>query len=177
MSATRTSIEPEAKRRVGRPSERSQELADDLCDWLSDGKSLRSYCEQPGKKSKPFFLTWLNDDAEFLTRYARAKREAAAFRAEEILEIADEEPREIVGEDGTARIDPGWIAHQKNRIDARKWIASKDHSARYGDTQAAVNVNVGVQINQRESVDELRARIAARGKVMEGEGDLPVIEG
>ena len=36
---------------------------------------------------------------------------------------------------GISRTDSGWVTWQKNRIDARKWVASKLKPKKYGDRQ------------------------------------------
>ena len=68
--------------------------------------------------SKPAVLDWLNEDPSFATQYARAREDQADFYADEIIEIADTE-----ADSSKAR----------NRIDARKWKASKLQPKKYGD--------------------------------------------
>lgn len=86
-------------------------------------------------------LKWLEEREDFRTQYARAREEQADHLAEEIVEIADEDPalafaaeRRDGGEEvEVARVDSAAVAHQRLRIDARKWFASKVAPKKYGD--------------------------------------------
>jgi hypothetical protein len=55
------------------------------------------------------------------------------IRAEEITDIADEAPQTYRDVNGEIRIDPAFVAKQKNRMDARKWEASKLKPKKYGE--------------------------------------------
>ena len=59
--------------------ELTQTLADEICEHIGDGKSLRSFCEQEGRPSAPTVCRWLRmeETAWFAEQYARA-REAQA---------------------------------------------------------------------------------------------------
>jgi hypothetical protein len=54
--------------------------------------------------------------------YARAREERADLLAKEILEIADAPCKDAVE-----------VAHARNRLDTRKWLASKLAPRKYGD--------------------------------------------
>lgn len=103
---------------MGRPSTFKQETADDLCKWLRDGKSLRSYCEQEWKPAKWTVLRWLAENETFRAQYAQAREDQAEALADEIIDIADS-----ADAPDRARV----------RIDARKWAASKLAPKKYGD--------------------------------------------
>src|SRR5690606_31939423 len=47
------------KGKPGRPTLYTKEIADEILTWLSDGKSLRSYCQQEGKPDKATVIRWL----------------------------------------------------------------------------------------------------------------------
>ena len=53
--------------------------------------------------------------------------------ADEIVDIADQLPYQITDKDGNIRIDSAYVQWQRNRIDARKWVASKLKATKYGD--------------------------------------------
>jgi nitrogen fixation-related uncharacterized protein len=78
---------------------------------------------------------WLLQNKQFSDNYAKAREEQADTLADEIQAIADEEPREVVDDKGIARVDSGWVTWQKNRVDARKWVASKLKPKKYGERQ------------------------------------------
>jgi len=72
---------------------------------------------------------------EFSDKYARARDEQAETLADEIIAIADEPPAEVTDDKGVSRTDSGWVTWQKNRMDARKWVAAKLKPKKYGDRQ------------------------------------------
>lgn len=76
-------------------------------------------------------LRWLRDHEEFRAQYEMARMEQADVLADEIIEIADQSPGHT--EHGT---DSGAVQHQRLRVDARKWVASKLKPKVYGDKQA-----------------------------------------
>ena len=111
-----------AGRKVGRPPLYTEELAARICDWLSEGMSLRSMCGIDGMPTLETVRTWLRDKPEFAAQYARAREEQAETMAQEFVAIADEKC-----EDSTA------AARNRLRVDARKWVASKLKPKVYGD--------------------------------------------
>jgi nitrogen fixation-related uncharacterized protein len=78
---------------------------------------------------------WLLQNKQFSDNYTRARDEQADTLADEIHALADEPPAEIVDDKGISRVDGGWVTWQKNRVDARKWVASKLKPKKYGERQ------------------------------------------
>jgi hypothetical protein len=76
---------------------------------------------------------WLLQKPDFSEQYTRAREEQADTLADEILAIADETPDSVTDEKGISRTDSGWVTWQRNRVDARKWVASKLKPKKYGD--------------------------------------------
>lgn len=90
---------------------------------MSNGESATKITRPP-KTGKPQFpsysvlMGWVNSSPERFQQYARAKQCQADFYADEIVEIADTD-----FDNGRAR----------NRMDARRWHASKMAPRKYGD--------------------------------------------
>lgn len=103
------------------PEER-QEIYDRICIGIARGKSLRELCDGQ-KPNIDTIRVWLIEDTAFSAQYARAREHQADYYADEIIEIADTET------------DP---AKARNRMDARKWKASKLKPKVYGDRLAHV---------------------------------------
>lgn len=83
---------------------------------------------------------WLLAKPDFAEQYARARDEQADTLADEIVAIADETPEldPIYSKDGELieiKLHSAYIQWQKNRVDARKWVASKLKPKKYGDRQ------------------------------------------
>ena len=97
---------------------------------------------------------WLNESPEFVNQYARARSTQADYYAEQIVDIADESPALIfrdVSDDGESKtvisVDSAAVNHQRLRVDARKWFASKVAPKKYGDkTEIEHSGNVSVNV-------------------------------
>ncbi len=117
----------------GRPSTYNAELAASILIRISNGESLRSITKDEGMPTQSSVYLWLLQKPDFSEQYTRAREEQADTLADEILAIADEAPSEVVDDRGVSRTDSGWVSWQKNRVDARKWVASKLKPKKYGD--------------------------------------------
>lgn len=123
---------------MSRPSDYSGDIAADVCARLASGESLVKICRDEGMPGLRTIYNWLGKSDEFRHMYARAREDQADTLADEILDIADEDPATVLdaGEDGGLRVDGALIQHQRLRVDARKWVASKLKPRKYGDSSA-----------------------------------------
>ena len=137
----------------GRPTLYSLEIALEICDRIADGESLVKICSDAKMPKKTAVYEWLLRHKEFADIYARAREDQADTLADEIHAIADELPQQVVDEKGNAtRYDSAYVQWQKNRVDARKWVAAKlkpkkysDRIAHVGDNESdAININVNI---------------------------------
>lgn len=123
------------KKRAGRKTEYDPAIAAEICTRISCGESLRQICMEERMPVHSTVYLWLLQNKQFSDNYAKAREEQADTLADEIQAIADERPQEIVDDKGISRTDSGWVTWQKNRIDARKWVAAKLKPKKYGDRQ------------------------------------------
>ena len=107
------------EKKIGRPTKHTKELANDICELISEGKSLRSVCRQDDMPVMSTIWRWIGENEDFQKQYAQATEERAEALAEDMLEIADD----LKGD----------TARDKLRIDTRKWAASKMKPKKYGD--------------------------------------------
>lgn len=137
----------------GRPTLYSLEIALEICDRIAEGESLVKICSDAKMPKKTAVYEWLLRHKEFAEIYARAREDQADTLADEIHAIADELPQQVVDEKGNAtRYDSAYVQWQKNRVDARKWVAAKlkpkkysDRIAHVGDNEAdSININVNI---------------------------------
>ena len=119
--------------KMGRPSIYTDELAATILGRISNGESLRSIVKDEGMPTQSSVYLWLLQKPDFSEQYTRAREEQADTLADEILAIADETPDSVTDEKGISRTDSGWVTWQRNRVDARKWVASKLKPKKYGD--------------------------------------------
>jgi hypothetical protein len=115
---------------------------DIICEQLATTEiSLTALCRDfPEIPSMATVMVWLNDDATFQERYARAREKQADIHADNLLEIADTEE------------DPN---RARVRIDARKWAAGKRAPQKYGD-----RLTLDGDMTMRLSDDQLESRLA-----------------
>lgn len=146
---------------MSRPSEFSQQIADQICERLADGESLREICRAEDMPNKSTVFRWLASRPEFCDQYTRAREEQAETLADEIVDIADEDPGVISrgeGDRAEVSVDSAAVAHQRLRIEARKWVASKLKPKRYGDKMAQeISGPEGGAIKQSMTVDFVRS--------------------
>lgn len=137
----------ESKSKGGRPTLYSSEVIGKICELTATtSRSLKSICKDAGVNERTV-LEWLADSnkAEFTQKYARAKEMQADVLAAEILEISDDQSKDIIageyGESGNSAA----VNRSKLRVDSRKWLASKLAPKKYGDKiEHTGNVEVAV---------------------------------
>lgn len=119
---------------MSRPTEFSLFLADEICELIAEGHSLRSICSTEDMPNKSTVFRWLAANKEFCDQYARARECQADTLADEILDIADDGKGDTyLDAEGNERVDHEAIARSRLRVDARKWIATKLKPRVYGD--------------------------------------------
>lgn len=129
---------------AGRPTDYSEELADRICELISDGKSLRSICaDDDAMPNKATVFRWLARHDDFATKYAHARDVQADVLVDEMIDIADDGSNDWMerrDRDGT------FIGWQENgevlrrsalRISSRQWIAEKLKPKKYGTKVSA----------------------------------------
>jgi hypothetical protein len=113
--------------------EQIAEKKDAFIAAIASGASWRVACKDIGTSSQTF-RAWLDADAEFSKRYARATEQRADAIFEDMLDIADDGSRDYeASEDGGIVVNHDHIARARLRIDARKWMLAKMRPKKYGD--------------------------------------------
>ena len=147
---------------TGQPSPFSLEnpIWNVVVEGIADGKSLSSVLKAPGMPSHTSARMMIKDNPIFREAYERALQHRADRLAEEILELADEDPPE--GLEGASL--NAWVQNKRLRVDTRKWIASKLKPKTYGDR---IDVSVVDQrISVIDAINEAQARVTHdRGNV------------
>lgn len=131
----------------GRPPEPvPQQMADEIVEWISEGKTLREFCRQEGKPSYGAVYDWIEKDKEFASRFARAREVGEEVIAQECLAISDDGSNdwmETFNSEGESR---GWklngehVLRSKLRVDTRLKLLAKWNPKKYGEkVQAEVS--------------------------------------
>lgn len=134
-----------APKKIGRPSDYSQEVADEICERMSDGASLRDICASENMPRRTTVYRWLKASEDFRNQYARAceARESELF--DQIIAISDTPligTKTVSKATGVEITEADMIEHRRLQVEARKWALGKMAPKKYGDK---VDVNHGSQ--------------------------------
>jgi hypothetical protein len=108
---------PPPAKKIGAPTKYSDELAGEIFAWLELGRSLRSYCLQPGTPGVHAINHWRKTKPDFEAKFTQARR----FGIEQLAETA-------LDEASVTGLPPEQATWARLALDARKWYASKLHS-------------------------------------------------
>lgn len=120
------------------PKNNPDAWADDLCEWLSDGKTLRSFCRQPNAPAYVIVYERIRKDEQLAARIARARSAGYDAIADECVDIANtpvEGVRREESENGVKEVREDMLGHRKLQIDTRLKLLAKWDPKRYGDKQ------------------------------------------
>lgn len=107
---------------IGRPSIKTPELVDEICQRIAEGRSVASVARDDDMPDHKTIWRWLNADEAFGQRYARAIQARAMAHADRIADV-------------TAGVLAGQIQPDAARValDGMKWTASRLLPKVYGD--------------------------------------------
>lgn len=127
------------KKKTGRPSKYTPEIAQEMCNMLADGIPLREICRQEGFPAWRTVYDWMyQDDAlgeggvGLSAAIAKAREIGQDAIAEQIWVDINAEPERILSEGG-GRVDPGYVQWQKAKAEIGLKLLAKWNPKRYGD--------------------------------------------
>lgn len=122
---------------MGRPSLKTPELIEAICERLSNGEPLAAICRDDGMPNAATVWKWQESDETVKQAIARAREIGFDVIAVESLAIIDERPEYVIttiGEDATEkRIDSASVQWAKNRAEHRLKLLAKWDPKRFGD--------------------------------------------
>lgn len=119
------------ERKTGRPTLKTQELLDEFCRRIGEGRSVASVCKDEDMPEDRAIWRWLARDEVFSRDYARAVQARAMAHADRILDVSQ-------------AVLAGKVPPEAARValDGMKWTASRLLPKLYGDrTQIEATVN------------------------------------
>ncbi len=124
----------------GRPSKYTPELADEICQRLSEGEPLRQICREEYMPHWSNVYEWMRKDEALAARIAHARELGHDAISEECLEIADDATNDYmdkVRKDGEVvrELDAEHVQRSKLRIETRLKLLAKWSPKKYGDRQ------------------------------------------
>lgn len=114
----------------------TEEMADELVNWLANGQTLREFCRQEGKPAWRTVYAWLDANEAFHARFARARELGQEAIFEDTLRIAD---TPMVGVTKNYKGDvievkeEDMLGHRKLQIETRLKLLAKWNPKKYGE--------------------------------------------
>jgi hypothetical protein len=100
----------------------SDQIADQICERLIEGESMRQICSSKGFPSRASILRWMDEFPDFEAKCARARVLQADLMDDRVLEVANNV------ESGALEPKAGSVV-----LSALQWRASKLAPKKYGD--------------------------------------------
>lgn len=107
--------------------EEENKIFEKICEEISNGKSTRKAIKANNISSQTFYK-WIDNCEIKAKQYARACDERSEALVDEIIDISNHNE-----EDHTPFTGTNVVQRDKIRIDALKWILSKQYPKKYGD--------------------------------------------
>jgi hypothetical protein len=136
------------QRKMGRPIEPiNQQIAEQVIEWISQGKTLREFCRQSGMPTFGAIYDWLAKDDDFAQRFAHARETGHEVLAQECAAIADESCADQVD-----------VGRNRLRIETRLKLLAKWNPKKWGEKQSvdhggSVSLNVITGVPPRDTND------------------------
>jgi ribosomal protein S25 len=135
-------MDPE-KKKTGRPSLYSKELAQKICIRIATGESVLQICRDDTMPEARTVYLWLlnlqvEDKKEFREMYEQAREIQSEVMHDELTEIADDGQNdwmEIETQRGRLITVPDHehVNRSRLRVDTRKWILARMNPRKYGE--------------------------------------------
>lgn len=131
---------------TGRPSAYNEGIAQEICERMASGESLREICRDDHMPARSTVFLWIAEDREsFSDRYAKAFQARMYLHADELLDIADDGTNDWM-ERNTPEGEKSYVVNgeaiqrSRLRVDTRKWLMAKllpNYSDKQEQTQTA----------------------------------------
>lgn len=115
----------------GRPTIFTQELADKICEQVSNGWSMRTICSAEDMPAISSVFKWLRENEQFSLQYARATDERTETQQEMLIEMGDRAIEHA--EEADPKAAGAVVSAYKLKADNLKWSMSKMKPKKYGD--------------------------------------------
>lgn len=118
---------PRAGKKKRAPRILTPEVQRQLCDWIAEGGTMRSFCRESRLVTRQGVWKALQSDPDFDASYRRARLFQMEGWADEIIEEAD---YDAYDHEGAHRVN-----RSRLRVDTRKWLLARRHPEYVDKTQ------------------------------------------
>lgn len=159
-------------KKTGRPSKYTPEIAQQMCELLSEGVPLREICRKDGFPEWRTVYDWMYRDDQAVASgggvglsaaIARAREAGYDAMAEECLIIADTPKfgeKQVMTDDGTATTVEDMLGHRKLQIETRLKLLAKWNPKKYGDrTTLAGDAEAPIKIEAESQAERMLAAL------------------
>lgn len=140
------------------------ELADEICERIANGETLRSICRIAGMPSYRSVYRWREAYPEFASRLAHARDCGGDVIAEETLAIADEGSNDTIVTEHGEKPNSEWIARSKLRVETRLKLLAVWFPRKYGQRIDMTTGGESLNMTPDERAAKLTALAAAAAK-------------
>lgn len=169
---------PAEKKKRGKPSKYTPEIARQMCEMLAEGIPLREICRQEGFPEWRTVYDWMyRDDAAgeagvgLSAAIAKAREVGQEAIAEQIWLDMNTPPERILSEGGN-RVDSGFVQWQKARAEIGLKLLAKWNPKRYGDRVAlAGDASSPIKVEAEVQASKLLEAILTNAELTKQAGD------
>lgn len=149
------------------------ELADEICERIANGETLREITREPHMPSYRSVYRWREANPEFASRLAHARECGGDVIAEETIAIADDTAHDTLHTDSGERPNSEWIARSKLRVDTRLKLLAVWFPRKYGQRIDMTTGGESLNLTAEDRAAKLLAiqEAAARRRAEQEDGD------
>jgi hypothetical protein len=123
---------------MGRPSTFDPQIANQICEMLASGLSLRAICQEPQMPPEATVRSWVVYDYQgFAAQYTHARTIGLDCLADRVIELAENPVvavKHVQKADGGIEITTGdAVDRSRLAVDTLKWYLCKLAPKRYGE--------------------------------------------
>lgn len=168
-ASKRASAAP-AKRKPGRPSSFTEEIAEEICRRISLGETLTAICKEDDKPHIATIYDWQRAHPSFDEAFARARVRQMQTWGDQIIALADDDEHDMIEGKTGPKLNRQHVERVKMRIDTRQWLMTRIAPHLYSERHKIdVSHNYGT-MDDAELLHQIRTlgdQLGVPGDVME----------
>lgn len=140
------------------------ELADEICERIASGETLRAICRESHMPSWVTVYAWRKANPQFSERLALARELGGDAIAEETLEIADTPQKGVREEqthEGYKTVREDMLGHRKLQVDTRLKLLAVWFPRKFGQRIDVTTGNESLNLTPEDRAAKLAALTAA----------------